>query len=114
MSREGPLSVRVDRQGTLPIVRVAGEVDMCTVDQAERPLRRELAVPPEVLVLDLIDVTFIDAAGMRMLVQARTAARSTDTDLRLAVARVVWRPLSILGLTEGFATYGTVKDAVAA
>ena len=114
MTRVEPLGVVIERQGTLPIVHVFGEVDMCTVSRAERPLRRELAVPPHALVLDLLDVTFIDAAGMRMLVEAQSAARSTDTELRLALARIVLRPLGILGLTESFATYGTVEDAVAA
>jgi anti-sigma B factor antagonist len=114
MTRKIPLHVLVERQGELPIVHVLGEVDMCTVSRAERPLRRELAVPPTALVLNLLDVTFIDAAGMRMLVQAQSAAERTDTELRLALARIVLRPLDILGLTGSFATYGTVEDAVAA
>ena len=114
MSHEVPLRVLVERRGALPVVHVFGEMDMCTVHQAEQPLRHELAAPPPALVLDLLDVTFIDAAGMRMLVDARSAAHRTETDLRVALPRVVLRPLSILGLSDGFAMYGTVADAVAA
>lgn len=114
MPRAAPLHVQVERQGTLPIVHVLGEVDICTVGQAEGPLRRELAGSPNALVLNLLDVTFMDVSGMRMLVEAQVAARRTDTDLRLALPRVVLRPLRVLGLTDRFATYGSVEDAVAA
>ena len=114
MSLAVTLHVLVERHGALPVVHMLGEVDMCTVHQAEQPLRHELAAPPPALVLDLLDVTFIDAAGMRMLVDAQSAADRSETDLRVALPRVVLRPLSILGLSNGFATYGTVADAVAA
>ena len=114
VARETPLHVLVEHHGALPIVHVFGEVDMCTVDEAARPLRRELSVPPAALVLDLLDVTFIDIAGMRMLMEARSAAQDTHTDLRIALDRVVRRPLGLLGLADGFALHGTVEAAVAA
>ncbi|QUQ65183.1 STAS domain-containing protein [Kutzneria sp. CA-103260] len=114
MAQQSTLNVLVERQGSLPIVHVFGEVDMCTVHEAARPLRHELSAPPAALVLNLIDVTFIDAAGMRMLVEAQSAADSTDTDLQVALARIVWRPLDLLGLTEDFATHRTLAAAVAA
>ena len=114
MVQQTALNVLVEHQGSLPIVHMFGEVDMCTANEAAKPLREELAAPPAALVLDLLDVTFIDAAGMRMLVEAQTAADSTDTDLQLALARIVWRPLNLLGLTEDFATHRTLAAAVAA
>ena len=114
MILETPLSILVEHQGMLPIVHVFGEVDMCTVHDAARPLRHELSAPPAALVLDLLDVTFIDAAGMRMLVEAQSAAARTDTDLQLALARIVRRPLDILGLTSDFACHRTLAEAVAA
>ena len=108
------LQVLVEHHGALPIVRVLGDVDMCTVHDAARPLRQELAAPPPALVLDLIDVTFIDLAGMRLLMEARSTARMTDTDLQLALPRIVRRPLDLLGLTGGFALHDSVEKAMAA
>jgi anti-sigma B factor antagonist len=51
-----------------------GELELATVDEVERPLSELLDAGFRKLVLDLAGVTFIDSAGMRMVLIAREAA----------------------------------------
>ena len=48
------------------VVLLAGELDSWTGAQ----LRRRLLAPPPVRVIDLADVTFIDASGLQVLLDA--------------------------------------------
>ena len=75
------------------VVAVAGELDAATAGQ----LTRRLSAPPAVRVIDLSGVTFIDASGLRVLVDACDRAASRCR-LR-APSRPVVRLCEITGLT---------------
>ena len=62
-----------------------GELDLSTVPKVEEALRRVEESRPEVIVLDLGGVTFLDSTGLRMVVTADQRARAEDR--RLAVVR---------------------------
>jgi anti-sigma B factor antagonist len=69
------LTIRVRRERGYAVVTVAGEVDIATVAQLREPLF-ELAAGGRPLVVDLDQVSFIDASGLGALVgAARRAAR---------------------------------------
>ena len=75
------------------VVVVAGELDAATAGQ----LARRLSAPPVVRLIDLSGVTFIDARGLRVLVDA---TESTANRCRLrAASRPVVRLCEITGLT---------------
>jgi len=61
-------------------VRLAGEIDITSVDAVRRAVA-DVADGKRLIVLDLSQVTFCDAAGARFLVQARRLARQAGTDL---------------------------------
>jgi anti-anti-sigma factor len=66
------LEVRSERRGDVVWVLLRGELDIATVELADRVLDR--AVPAAAaLTLDLVDLEFIDSSGIRwvMLVDAR-------------------------------------------
>ena len=63
------------------VVAVAGELDAATADQ----LVRRLSAPPAVQVIDLSGVTFIDASGVRALVDATVCDGSNRRLLRVSV-----------------------------
>ena len=87
------LQVHVELSGGVPVVRVAGEVDMATAPQ----LRERLEEMPEgtgTLVVDLTDVSFLDSTGLSVLVAAWKRLSGGDQategqagDLRLVVVR---------------------------
>lgn len=76
------------------VVAVAGELDAATAGQ----LARRLSAPPAVRVIDLSGVTFIDASGLRALVEAAGCAGADRRRLR-SPSRPVIRLCEITGLT---------------
>ncbi len=78
-----------------------GELDLSTVPKVEEALRRMEESRPEVIVLDLGGLTFLDSTGLRMVVTADQRAKAEDR--RLAVVRgpdSVQRVFSITRLDE--------------
>jgi anti-anti-sigma factor len=61
-------------------VRLAGEIDITSVDAVRRAVT-DLGAGTRRITLDLSRVTFCDVAGTRFLVEARSQAADTGTDL---------------------------------
>ena len=96
------------------VVQVGGEVDAFTAPTLHAELTDQLDSPPTILVLDLTDVTFLSASGVRVLLDAHETAALTGTSLRLVyTTRAVRRVLDVLQLSNLFRTYPAVADALA-
>ena len=67
------------------LVRLVGEIDLATFDDLRLALRPHVK-PKATVVLDLAGVTFLSAAGARLLVEAHENLRSLGGRLLL------WRP----------------------
>jgi anti-anti-sigma factor len=68
-------SVSRHRAGDAVVVAPVGEIDLATVGTVEAEIQAALADAPA-LVLDLREVTFIDSAGLRLVLEtSRRAAR---------------------------------------
>ena len=76
------------------VVAVVGELDVATSGL----LIERLSAPPAVTVIDLSDVTFIDAGGLRALIDATGCAGANRRRLR-SPSRPVVRICEITGLT---------------
>jgi anti-anti-sigma factor len=89
-------SVSRRRAGDAIVVAPAGEIDLATVDALEAGIEAALA-EAGYLVLDLRAVTFIDSAGLRLVLE--TSRKAT----RLSVVRgpgEVQRVFGLVGLEE--------------
>lgn len=99
------------------VVAVSGEVDTDTapilskaiidyVDQAGRGP----------CILDLTAVTFLDSAGLTVLLDATLRAEGQRAPLRIVVDsnRPVIRPIEITGLDKELTLYHTVEEALSA
>jgi anti-sigma B factor antagonist len=77
-----------------------------------RALLETLADAPDVLVVDLGEVTFIDSTALGVLIEARS--RMDDrSGFRLAAPGLeVSRALEVSGLDRHFVVHDTVADAV--
>jgi len=83
------------------IVCFAGELDLAFADVAKRALLAVVTAGGPPIVVDVSGLTFIDAAGIRSIVAAQTAARLAEQPLRLVGARGVCEMiLELLGLIE--------------
>jgi anti-sigma B factor antagonist len=85
------------------VVRASGEFDLAAVADVHRVISRTAAglQPPAVVVVDLSQVTFLDAAMLGALVTERQAILASGGDLLLTgVSRWAMRLIEICGLRE--------------
>ncbi len=83
---------------------VEGEIDTLTAGALERALDQLLADPAEVLVIDMVAVTFLASSGLAVLIRA--AHQAGERRLRLVSAtRAVRRPMEITGSDQLFDLY---------
>jgi anti-anti-sigma factor len=67
------------------VVRLAGELDLSQADNFSEELSRADATSPDVLVVDLRGVSFMDSTGLRLLLAALRRADSAGR--RLVIVR---------------------------
>lgn len=81
-----------------PVLHVKGEIDIATAGQLEAALGQALARDPTVVV-DMTGVLFIDAAGLRVLLEAAETLNGASP-LRIRNAPLVERLLTLVGLGD--------------
>jgi anti-sigma B factor antagonist len=84
-------------------VRAVGEIDAATADLMEAAMVEAVPHAARSLVVDLGEVTFMDVAGLRVLMRARDAALRRGGDLVLdPVSRSVLRLLDAACVLDRF------------
>jgi anti-sigma B factor antagonist len=101
-----------DDAGGLPVVSVAGEIDVATAPQLRERLQALVAAGNATIGVNLLDVTFLDSTALGVLVGALKRCREAGGDLRLVIAEPrILKVFEITGLTDVFPIYLTVDDA---
>lgn len=94
------------------VVRAAGEIDVATAPQVERALAGPTRAGKRV-VLDLSKCAFIDSAGLRTLLGARSAADSSGGSLVLVVSDPgLLRVFEVVGLGDVLEIHDTLAGAL--
>jgi anti-sigma B factor antagonist len=84
-------------------VRVRGELDIATADQAYTYLRDVVDNQDGPVLMNLSELTFCDAAGLGVLARVAAHARRSGRSLKLTAARpALLRIMHITGLDEAF------------
>ncbi len=84
-------------------VRVRGELDIATADQAYTYLRDVLDNQDGAVLVNLSELTFCDAAGLGVLARVAGHARRSGRSLKLTAARpALLRIMRITGMDEAF------------
>jgi anti-sigma B factor antagonist len=100
-TRTPEFTCEIAPEGDLVLVRPAGELDLLTADQLEVQLGRLLSVGFRHLVVDMRDLTFIDSAGIRLLVMFDQRARDEGLEFELIEgSKVVQTVLEVSGVSE--------------
>lgn len=100
--------------GRTAILALDGEVDLHTAPEVDQALVLILHRGPRRLVVDLSQVSFLNSAGLDVLVRCHRRA-GARTDLRIvATTRATWRPLQIVRLHEILVIHTSRAAAVAA
>ncbi|MEV8022428.1 STAS domain-containing protein [Streptomyces sp. NPDC086554] len=95
----------------LTVLTLHGELDAWAEQELEPCLREFLDRSGSDVVVDLRQVTFLDAGGLRLLVRIRNRTAATGRALRLVrCAPRVWRVMGITRLDRSF----TALDALPA
>ena len=107
------LTIAVRSERDHAIATVAGEIDISTVVQLRERLS-ELAASHRHLVIDLNQVTFIDAAGLSALIAAANRAAAHGTSLHVVCAHPkVLELFRLTGLDRRLPPAPTVDEALA-
>ncbi|MGW4488529.1 STAS domain-containing protein [Amycolatopsis sp. NPDC004368] len=111
-----PFGLRLshDRVGAVRIVRAAGEVDAATTEALHEAAMVGSGDGPTTLVLDLSEVTFLDSAGLTVLVRVERKQRAQGGTLAVVTRnRAVLRVLEITGLDRSLTILSDVDEALA-
>ena len=85
------------------IVRVSGELDIATADQAYTYLRDVVDSQDGPVTMNLSELSFCDAAGLGVLARVAAHARRSGRSLKLTAARpALLRIMRITGMDEAF------------
>jgi anti-anti-sigma factor len=69
------MSVRTRTVGEIPLVELAGELDISTAVDVDRELSKVERQKPHTVVVDLRELTFIDSTGLRTILSADARCR---------------------------------------
>jgi len=96
-----PFGVTIEQRDDAVHLKLSGELDISTAQLLEDDLHRVEAERPELIVLDLRDLAFMDSTGLRLLIMAD--ARAKEEGRRLAIGRgneMIQRVLHLTRLDE--------------
>jgi anti-sigma B factor antagonist len=78
---------------------VSGEIDLLTVEQLRSALGQALGGAGHTFLVDLRGVSFVDCAGIGLLVEVQNHARRRGLRLQIVPGRAVARTAALLDLT---------------
>ena len=110
---EAPVREVVEN-GTVLVVRLAGELDLYNADAVRTALLAALERSPQRLVVDLEAVRFIDSTALGVLIEARSKLADRRSFVLAAPGVETRRALEVSGLDRHFTVEHTVADAIAA
>ena len=101
--------------GDCAVVRVAGEVDVCTAPALREQIRDLAAKGTTHVIADLSRAEFIDSTGLGVLIGGLKRLREDDGSLALVISTArILRVFQLTGLTRVFAVQDTVAAAISA
>jgi anti-sigma B factor antagonist len=104
----------VERRNGSVVVSLAGELDLYNAEEVRAALLDCCAQEPELLVIDLEQVRFVDSTALGVLIEARSRM-SDRRAFRLASPGLeTRRALEVSGLDRHFSVHATTEDALAA
>ena len=81
--KHGPLTIRIEQDRNSIVLRASGELDIASAPGLEYSVLQALESGASSIVLDLTAVSFIDRAGLRVLLWAAGRSRGGADRLRI-------------------------------
>jgi anti-sigma B factor antagonist len=93
------LAIITEHDGPRPVLRLQGELDICTKDCLRRAISSALEHHPATLVLDLSALGFMDCSGLSVLVWAHKLLAGQQRQLLITGSQpIVRRLICLMGL----------------
>jgi anti-anti-sigma factor len=84
-------------------VVLTGELDISTLDTAHQQIEEAEQEAPELLIIDLTELQFVDSTGVRLILLADQRAQQVGRRLAIRLGRgPALRVFAVLGLTDRF------------
>ncbi len=103
----------IEKQDGSTVVSLAGELDLYNAEEVRAALLEACGDEPDVLVVDLAEVTFIDSTVLGVLIEARSRLADRGGFRLAAPGLETRRALEVSGLDRHFTIFDTVADATA-
>jgi anti-sigma B factor antagonist len=98
-----PFSVEIEAPaGTVPVIRVEGELDFLTAPRLRSALLDVFGRRPGDCVVDLTATVFMDSIGMSVLIQAAQRLRAENASLEVWPSAEVRKVLDVAGVSSLF------------
>jgi anti-sigma B factor antagonist len=99
----------------VPVLRVAGDVDLATSGDLRATLTELVERGTRLMVIDISRVDFFDSSGLKVLDDVQRAVRARGGDIALVCPQErLLRLFRITGLADRFAIGATTENAVMA
>jgi anti-anti-sigma factor len=107
--------VEGERQGTICLVRVHGEIDLSNAHEVSSAIGTVMGQEARWLVVDLSDITYLDSSGVALLLRLAERLQTRRRQLHLVVPRgsPVRRVLVFTGLPRVIPVEARLEDALA-
>jgi anti-anti-sigma factor len=107
--------VEGERQGTICLVRVHGEIDLSNAQEVSSAIGNAMGQEARWLVVDLSDITYLDSSGVALLLRLAERLHTRRRQLHLVVPRgsPVRRVLVFTGLPRVIPVEARLEDALA-
>ena len=83
MTQPGEMKVAVEKLADAVVVRPCGDIDLSRSPTLRRHLAQVQSEKPSRVIVDLVDVPYMDSSGVATLVEAMQIARRTSSRLVL-------------------------------
>ena len=112
MQQQSP-TVSLQSRGELTVVRLGGEIDVAVAGDLKNLFANLADVGQLHLVVDLVDVTFMDSTGLGALLAARKQMLSREGSVALvSPPDAVQEVLNLTGISALFPTFESAQDAI--
>jgi anti-sigma B factor antagonist len=101
VASSSPFGVTIERRDGAVHLKLSGELDLSTAPRLDDDLARVEAERPELVVLDLSELAFLDSTGLRLMITADARAREDGRRLEIVNANpMIQRVLRLTRLDE--------------
>lgn len=114
MAAQAQLNIDTKRESNRVVVAMEGELDMANAPALQNAIESEELAAPEIVVLDLQGLTFIDSTGLRVILTARELCRRRGQEFAVTPGSAqVQRLLSVTGVGEHLRTIASAGELLA-